>query len=171
VLRQFKSPGLIPTFALGFNRPFSDGNDPGIAWRGIPGDVGLPNRFTFIDEVVPDDTDYLSQGFGNAGGIYNVNLGAPAIGNATAIVFRVRARRMGGTGAFVFVRQLTRGAFDTGNLVNVPGLAFGTIEYAFTAGEVAAFNAAAGTINVFLSGSGGPGTDAFEVSWVELEYD
>jgi len=174
VQRLFKCPGVIPTFALGFNRPIAD-TPPGLdTWRGIPGVVGFPNRWQFIDEATPNDTDYISQGLGNAGSIYSVSLGAPVVTvGVTSVTVRVRARSMGGTNPlnFTFNYDLIRGAFGFSSVGNVLTTNFATLSHTLTPVELANFLAQVGTIEVLVHGSGGPGTDAFEVSWIEVEID
>ena len=173
--RLFKSPGLIPTFALGFSRATAD-NPPGLdTWRGMPGTIGFPNRWQFIDEAAPDDTDYISQGLGNVGSIYSAGLGLPPTAIETGIIFRVRARSMGGAspGTQTFNYDIIRTGFSFSSTGNVLTTSFGTLVHVFTVAEVAAFKAAAGNVAALVHGSGlgGAGNDAFEVSWLELEYD
>lgn len=171
-MKQIQTPGVVPTFALALVTATSD-RPPGLdTWRGIPGAVGFPNRFLFIQS--PGDAEYISQGLTFAGSIFGALFGAPPAG-ASAVSYSVRVRTMGGTNP-----NLLTGSFsiDRGgtplHVENIPfltiGLSFTTFTWSLTAGEVAAMYLAAGEIGMFFSGFGGPGTDALEVSWAQVAY-
>lgn len=168
------SPGIIPTFALGFSRGTSDLNDPGAAWRGIPGNVGFPNRYTFINEVVPDDSNYLSQGLGNLGALYWEDLGPPILG-AGHINYSFRIRTMGGTNPALCSAAITllRGGTLVHNEI-IPFLSIGTAFVTFvvglTAGEITTLYGVAGNMQMQYSGGGGPATDALECAWSEVAF-
>lgn len=175
-MKTIHSPGVVPTFALGFNRGIADGPPGGDTWVGIPGAVGFPNRFTLIDEVVPNDADYISQGLGRAASIYIEDLGPPILG-AGAITYSFRLRTMGGnnTASQVSSTSLFRG----GTLIHtetIPypliGTAFVTFAVPLSGAEITALYGAAGNIRMFFGGGGfaGPPDDAEECSWSEVAY-
>jgi hypothetical protein len=175
-MKTIHSPGVIPFGFLVAPPLVGTADQPpgGDLWRGIPGAVGFPNRYTFVDETTPDDSNYISQGLGGAGSIYGIIFGPPPAG-ATAITYRVRVRRMGGTNPNLLTAHfdLLRG----GSLVhneNVPfvnlDLAFQTLEIVLTPTEVAALYGFAGNVTEFWHAGGGPGTDALEVSWAEVAF-
>lgn len=164
---------LAQSGALLYNRPTSDTTIG--TWRSQPG-TGITNLFSFFDDVVADDTDYISQGLGSGSSTGSFGMGAPAFlsGTPTATL-RVRARTMGGSGTYTFEYQLYRGGFpilaSSGNILTT---SFTTLSHVLSGTELADLFAASGDLNVFLTGSGGPPvlglSDAFEVSWVELEW-
>lgn len=172
-MKTIHSPGVIPTFEIGFSSPLADISNLD-TWRGIPGAVGPPNRYTFIDETTPDDSDYISQGLGNAASIYSCDCGPPTLG-AGSIVASYRVRRMGGTGVWNAFLRLARGGVpvhvETVAPIN-PNLStdFTTIAVALSAGEIATLYGAAGNMQMTMDCGGGPGTDALECSWLRVSY-
>lgn len=144
----------------------------------MPGSVGFPNRFSFIDEASPNDADYISQGLGNGASIIIFNLGTPPVGAAGTVTISYRLRRMGGTGVWAANLGLSRaGAIRTDIITpinpEIP-LDFTTFAFNLSGAEIAALFAAAGDITVNMSCGGGPlvpfVSDALECSSVRLAY-
>lgn len=175
-------PGIVPTFLIGSNSPFSDGS-PSPPLIGIRGGVPFPLEplYTFIDEQPPpDDDDYIRQGLGNIAAIYSCSCGPVPVAAAGTILAYYRVRRMGGTGAAgssAFLR-LSRGGTPihtetiTPLSTNMP-LDFTTFTVTLSGAERTALFAAAGNIGMGIDGAGFavPGvSEALEFSWMHLDY-